>query len=142
MHYTLREPKTPHAVRRIPIPPKVALILRHWISFHRQSLFQLGIANPQHLLLLNRRGVLTRASSINTSYHQLQKHLGITPKYSTHTLRHTLASLMIGDKNVSINYISRYLGHASTMITEKYYIGLLPEQIEEFNNEALRVISE
>ncbi|TGD17554.1 site-specific integrase [Levilactobacillus suantsaiihabitans] len=141
-HYTLRVPKTPHAIRTIPIPPKVSLILRRWIAFHRQRLFQLGIANPQHFLLLNRRGVLTRAASINTSYHQLQKRLGIEPKYSTHTLRHTLASLMIADKGISINYISHYLGHANTMVTEKYYIGLLPEQVEEFDNQALRVISE
>ncbi|WP_341778684.1 tyrosine-type recombinase/integrase [Levilactobacillus sp. HBUAS70063] len=141
-HHTLRVPKTPHANRTIPIPPKVSQILRHWISFHRKRLFQLGIANPQHFLLLNRRGVLVRATNINSTYHQLQKRLGIEPKYSTHTLRHTLASLMIADKDISINYISQYLGHASVLVTEKYYIGLLPEQVEKFNTQALRVISE
>ncbi|WP_225430424.1 site-specific integrase [Levilactobacillus brevis] len=142
VHNQLKDPKTPHAKRTLPLPAKVMHLLQRWISYHRQELFRLGIANPQHFLLLNRRGVLTTAPNINASYHQLQKHLGMEAKFSTHTLRHTLASLMIADPEISINYISRYLGHASVMITEQYYIGLLPEQVEESNQQALRVISQ
>lgn len=52
------------------------------------------------------------------------------PKFSTHTLRHTLDSLMMADRDISLSYISRYIGHESTAITQKYYIGLLLEQIE------------
>ncbi|MFT9051279.1 MAG: hypothetical protein ABF434_08425, partial [Liquorilactobacillus nagelii] len=37
-------------------------------------------------------------------------------------------------------YVSRYLGHASVMITEKYYIGLLPEQVEVEAGKVLKVI--
>jgi len=141
-HQQLKEPKTAHAKRRVPVPAKVMAVLKRWISYHRQTLFRLGIANPDQLLLLNRRGILTKAANVNASYHQLQKRLDIEAKFSTHTLRHTLASLMIADSKISINYISHYLGHANVMITEKYYIGLLPEQVEASNQQALRVISQ
>ena len=142
VHQYLKQPKTKHAKRTVPLPPKAVAILQRWIGYHRAMLFKLGIANPQHFLLLNRRGRLPVAKNVNTSYHQLQSRLGIPPKFSTHTLRHTLASLMIADKDISINYISRYLGHANTMITERYYIGLLPEQAEQTDATVLRVLSQ
>ncbi|GEO70765.1 tyrosine-type recombinase/integrase [Levilactobacillus acidifarinae] len=141
-HQYLKEPKTEHAKRTLPLSAKALAILRQWIGYHRATLFKLGIANPQHFLLLNRRGRLPVAGNVNTSYHQLQIRLGITPKYSTHTLRHTLASMMITEKDISISYISRYLGHASTMITEKYYIGLLPEQETVGRQQVLAVINQ
>lgn len=142
VHQYLKQPKTKHAKRTVPLPPKAVVILQRWIGYHQAMLFKLGIANPQHFLLLNRRGRLPVAKNVNTSYHQLQSRLGIPPKFSTHTLRHTLASLMIADKDISINYISRYLGHANTMITERYYIGLLPEQAEQTDTTVLRVLSQ
>lgn len=141
-HQYLKEPKTEHVKRTLPLSPKALAILRQWIGYHRAILFKLGIANPQHFLLLNRRGRLPVAGNVNTSYRQLQIRLGITPKYSTHTLRHTLASMMITEKDISISYISRYLGHASTMITEKYYIGLLPEQEMVGRQQVLAVINQ
>ncbi|MFT8838025.1 tyrosine-type recombinase/integrase [Liquorilactobacillus satsumensis] len=58
-------------------------------------------------------------------------------KFSTHTMRHTLASMMLVTGEVSLAYISHYLGHANIMITQKYYIGLLPEQVE---NESAKVV--
>lgn len=141
-HQYLKEPKTEHVKRTLPLSPKALAILRQWIGYHRAILFKLGIANPQHFLLLNRRGRLPVAGNVNTSYRQLQIRLGITPKYSTHTLRHTLASMMITEKDISISYISQYLGHASTMITEKYYIGLLPEQEMVGRQQVLAVINQ
>ncbi|WP_053072811.1 tyrosine-type recombinase/integrase [Lactiplantibacillus herbarum] len=89
---------------------------------------------------INRHGRLPKAQNINASYHQLQKKLGIESKFSTHTFGHTLATLMIADKNISLVYISRYLGHASTAITQKYYIGLLPEQVVVEERKVLKVI--
>lgn len=140
-HQYLKGPKTSHAKRTLPLSAKLLGILRKWISYHRKMLFKLGITNPQHFLLVNRRGRLPDAKNVNASYHQLQIRLKIEPKFSTHTLRHTLASMMITESDISISYISRYLGHASTMITEKYYIGLLPEQEVIGRQQVLAVIS-
>ncbi|WP_172188527.1 site-specific integrase [Lentilactobacillus kribbianus] len=85
--------------------------------------------------------VNSQVRNINASYHQIQKRLGYDPKFSTHTFRHTIASLMLGDSKVSINYVSRYLGHANVGITQRYYVGLLPEQEDIEGDKAVKVIS-
>ncbi|GAY71965.1 site-specific integrase [Lentilactobacillus kosonis] len=136
----IKEPKTKYSKRTIPVPAKAMSVIHRWIAYHRQVLFRLGITNPDQFLLLNQYGKLPISRNINSSYHQLQKKLGYKPKFSTHTFRHTIASLMLGDSKVSINYVSKYLGHASVAITQKYYIGLLPEQREIEEAKAVRVL--
>ena len=139
-HNILKEPKTKHARRTIPLPEQVVHILEKWMSYQRRYVFREGVANPDQFILMNKRGRLPRAGSINAAYHQIQIKLGMEPKFSTQTFRHTLASLMVADENISMVYVSRYLGHASVMITEKYYIGLLPEQVEVEAGKVLKVI--
>ncbi|MFC6295781.1 tyrosine-type recombinase/integrase [Lactiplantibacillus daoliensis] len=112
------------------------------MRYHRQALFRNGVSNPDHFLLWNKEGRLPRSSSINTAYHQVQKKLGVEPKFSMHTLRHMLASLMVGSKDISLSYVSKYLGHASVLMTQKYYIGLLPEQVEVEAGKVAKVIAE
>ncbi|MDO7796496.1 tyrosine-type recombinase/integrase [Lactiplantibacillus plantarum] len=141
-HLVLKGTKTSHAERTIPLPNAVLNVLNRWIHYHRQVLFKSGIKNPDHFLLLNKYGILPNSKNINETYHQLQKRLGLPPKFSTHTLRHTLASLMVTSKDISIVYVSKYLGHASVMITQKYYIGLLPEQVDVEARKVLKVIAE
>lgn len=140
VHMILKEPKTQHAKRTIPVPEKVMNILKKWMRYQRTALLRYGIINERKFLLWGRDNRLPKAQNINASYHQIQVKLGMTPKFSTHTLRHTLASLMIADRDISLSYISRYLGHASTAITQKYYIGLLPEQVEVEASKVLKVI--
>lgn len=141
-HDVLKEPKTKHANRTIPIPKQVLVILEHWMKYQRQALFVKGITNPNHFILWGRDNRLPTSKGINASYHQLQIKLGLEPKFSTHTLRHTLASLMIMNRDISLTYVSRYLGHASVAITQQYYIGLLPEQVEVEASKVLKVIAE
>lgn len=112
------------------------------MRYHRQALFRNGVSNSDHLLLWDKEGRLPRASSINTAYHQVQKKIGMEPKLGTHTLRHRLASLMVGSKDISLSCVSKYLGHASVLITQKYYIGLLPEQVEVGAGKVAKVIAE
>ncbi|WP_223389447.1 tyrosine-type recombinase/integrase [Liquorilactobacillus hordei] len=142
VHEILKEPKTKHACRTIPIPSRVLDILEHWMKYQRQALFAKGITNSDHFVLWTRDNRLPLSKSINVSYHQLQVKMGMEPKFSTHTLRHTLASLMISNPDISLTYVSRYLGHSNTAITQKYYIGLLPEQVEIEAKKVIRVIVE
>ena len=77
------------------------------------------------------------------AYYQAQKKLSMEkPKFSTHTLRHTLASIMVGSKDISLSYVSKYLGHASILIMQKYYIGLLLEQVEVEAGKVTKVTAE
>jgi integrase len=49
-------------------------------------------------------------------------HRRLTP----HDLRHTAAAWMFANPDVNPLYVSRYLGHASTGVTDKVYAGLVP----------------
>jgi integrase len=137
MHNLFKEPKTKNSIRTVPVSREAMNKIVKWIEFHRRELFRRGVANPEQLLFQNRQAKLPYSNSINSAYHQLQKHLGMESKFSTHTMRHTLASMMLATGEVSLAYISHYLGHANIMITQKYYIGLLPEQVE---NESAKVV--
>lgn len=109
--------------------------------YHREELFKRGISNPDRLLMLNHRGELPRAVNINKSYRQIQLKLGIETSFSTHTLRHTLASILISDNKVSISYISKFLGHSNEILTRRYYIGLIPDKVHEEQEKTVRVIA-
>lgn len=134
------KPKTESGYRTIPVSRQAMKKIITWQNFHRRELFRRGIPNPGNLLFLNRQKNLPRASAINSCYHQLQLRLGIEAKYSTHTMRHTLASILLGSGEVSIQYISYFLGHANVAITQKYYIGLLPEQVEKEDQEVVKIV--
>lgn len=141
MRRTLKPTKTTNANRTIPISADLAKVLRHWIMYHREELFKRGISNPDRLLMLNHRGELPRAVNINKSYRQIQLKLGIETSFSTHTLRHTLASILIADNKVSISYISKFLGHSSELVTRRYYIGLIPDKVQEEQEKTVQVIA-
>ncbi|KRO15136.1 tyrosine-type recombinase/integrase [Lacticaseibacillus saniviri] len=137
LHETIKEPKTPSSIRQIQIAPEAMLVIHKWSMEHRKWLFQRGIPNPENLLFLNNQGELPRSRGLNAAYHQLQIRLGIEAKYSTHTIRHTLASLML-DNKINIAYISKFLGHSSVQITQQYYLSMLPDRMEQ---EALKAIN-
>ncbi|ATO56136.1 tyrosine-type recombinase/integrase [Loigolactobacillus coryniformis] len=136
----LRSPKTKNANRVVPVPEVLMKRVRIWILEHRSALYRKGIDNPNGYIMFNGHAKFPKASSINKSYHHLQKKLGIVGGYSTHTLRHTLASLLITDNAVSVAYVSKYLGHSSELITRKYYLGLIPEQIAVEQAKVVKVI--
>ncbi|KRN88030.1 tyrosine-type recombinase/integrase [Ligilactobacillus acidipiscis] len=139
-HLMFGKPKTESGYRTIPVSRQAMKKIITWQNFHRRELFRRGIPNPGNLLFLNRQKNLPRASAINSCYHQLQLRLGIEAKFSTHTMRHTLASILLGSGEVSIQYISYFLGHANVAITQKYYIGLLPEQVEKEDQEVVKIV--
>jgi len=141
LHKLMKEPKTEKAKRSVPVTPQVMVKIRRWVTQHKQWLLAKGITNPERYLMWNKHGHLPDAKNLNASYHQLQVRLGIEAKFSTHTLRHTIASLMIS-QGISLSYVSAFLGHASTVITQTYYIGLLPDTVKEEQDKALAVLDQ
>lgn len=139
-HKIIKTPKTKNAVRTIPISAQMMNRLSQWVMFHRKALFQRGVPNPDRLLFLKYDKRLPHAGGINKTYQQIQYSLGYEPIFSTHTLRHTLASILIRDQKVSVAYISKFLGHSSELVTRKYYLGLIPEAVEEERDKAVEVI--
>ena len=142
LNQELRPPKTPHAVRDVPMTSWLVATLISWNTKHNAWLAATGITNPKKLLFLMEDGRLPRATGVNYCYHRLQKELGFKTLFSTHTLRHFLVSQMIQNPNITLTYVSRFLGHSSETITQHYYLGLIPDEIDSQQNQVANVIAD
>ena len=134
------DPKTERSKRTIPAPATVMDKIHKWLHVQKIELFKRGIRNDDEFLFLGAKGKLPRVSSVNRSYQTLQRDLGYRTRYTTHTIRHTLASLMLEDPDIPLAYISRYLGHASESVTKKYYLGVIPDHVGKLEQDTLSVI--
>lgn len=71
---------------------------------------------------------------------KLLKQLEIT-KTTFHGLRDTHASFLFS-KDISIDYISRRLGHNSILTTQNYYLELMPEKKHQQDADALNLLND
>ncbi|MGQ5521374.1 site-specific integrase [Enterococcus gallinarum] len=70
----------------------------------------------------------------------LLKKLGLS-KTTFHGLRDTHASFLFS-KDISIDYISRRLGHNSILTTQNYYLELMPEKKHQQDADALSLLND
>lgn len=139
---TCVDPKTEHSNRTIPVPKPVLDRIHAWLHFQKVNLFRHGKSNKQGFVFMRVDGRLISVTGINSTYQTLQRHLGYNTKYYTHTIRHTLASLMLENPEIPLPYISRYLGHASEDVTRKYYLGVVPDHVEQLTASTIDVIDD
>lgn len=71
---------------------------------------------------------------------QLLKKIGIS-KTTFHGLRDTHASFLFA-KEISLDYISRRLGHNSILTTQNYYLELMPEKKHQQDADALELLND
>lgn len=134
----VHQPKTPNAVRNVPITPEANNVLQSWISERLQA----GVVNPKAYLFMNEKGRLPRATGVNRYFRLLQKHLGFTQVYSVHKLRHFIGSQLIASGAVSVLYVSKMLGHSNPGITQKFYLDVIPDEMQEQRMAARRAIED
>ncbi|MCD8914178.1 site-specific integrase [Staphylococcus simulans] len=79
--------------------------------------------------------VITNAS-VNKALNNACKKLGIK-SITTHALRHTHASVLIHN-GYSVQYISKRLGHSSTLVTQSVYLHLLEETYEREDKQFIK----
>lgn len=78
-------------------------------------------------------------STLNSRLFNYCKLLNVK-KISIHSLRHTYASLLLTN-GVSIESISKYLGHSDTTVTQKVYLHLTKEMANKDDLEALKILN-
>lgn len=139
-HRVLKVTKTKAAERIVPVSNECLGLIKSWSKVQSEGLKEAGVSNADQFVLMNKNGRLPVANSINASYHQVQKKLKIPAKYSTHAIRHQVASLIV-KRGLSVAFASHLLGHSSTTITERYYVDLLPQQLEAANRKVVDVIN-
>lgn len=120
---TVGTTKTPNSVRKLPVQSKVLQKMKNWRYLGHTT--QDG--SNGKLFFQTFDGRFLQPASINACYQGLQKKLKIAGNYSIHTVRHTIASLLL-EKGADIVQVSRLLGHSSPKITATYYLGLTPDK--------------
>lgn len=62
-------------------------------------------------------------------------------KTTFHGLRDTHASFLFSDDRISIDYISKRLGHSNILTTQQYYLQLMPEKKHQQDADALDLLN-
>ncbi|PTJ41329.1 site-specific integrase [Staphylococcus simulans] len=83
-----------------------------------------------------KNGSIITNASVNKALNNAGKKLGIK-SITTHALRHTNASVLIHN-GYSIQYISKRLGHSSTLVTQSVYLHLLEETYEREDKQFIK----
>jgi integrase len=120
------DPKTERAKRSIPLPPSVARRLRE----HKERAFGLGRAKGDDFVFASETGGPLQARNlIRRGLGKAIEGAGLDgdgPSIRWHDLRHTYASVLIG-QGIDVVYVSRRLGHSSPATTLAIYAHLWAE---------------
>jgi integrase len=118
-------PKTPAALREIPLLPQLAALLRqHKTASRFTAPSDYVFATRQGTPLLH-RNVARRAFTRAVSDAGLQRNAAARVRF--HDLRHTFASHLIVDVRLDVAQVSRILGHARTSMTLDTYTHLFEQ---------------
>jgi integrase len=128
----LAPPKTKQSQRRIKLGPNVVETLRAHRARQAQQRLSAGPVwdDTLDLVFANEVGRPIEAQNlIARSFHPLLKRAGLPP-VRFHDLRHTAATLMLG-QGINPKIVSERLGHASIGITLDIYSHVLPDMQDQ-----------
>jgi integrase len=108
----LGPPKSPSAVRHVPIRPRLSTLLEHHLAEHLEP-------NPWQLLFCRRHKPILPIWFHTTIYAPAIKQAGL-PHVRFHDLRHTFVSHCAA-AGVPLAKIARWVGHSNTQVTEHYF---------------------
>jgi integrase len=118
---TYSEPKTPAALRQVPLAPEMAEHkLASNYSGDEQPVFASATGQP-----LNHRNVAQRGFEAAAGDGGLLA--DGQPRVTVHDLRHAFASIMI-ERGLSSTVLARVMGHRDATTTERKYIHLFNRQ--------------
>lgn len=118
-------------IHTIPLNDGVISILKRWYGRHDRFVFGLlhdafDLSDDEEL----KRMRLNKNRSILTSLKTLGDKIGLPFNLTMHVARHTFAVWAL-NRGVDVHKISRLMGHASIIATEKVYAQFLPSTLED-----------
>lgn len=123
--------KTDTAARTVKVSKDDMLVIQDYLKL---------LPRNMRGLVFRRKGVRIHQSSFNRDLKILCNRLGVK-KITQHAIRHTHSSILIKE-GVSIDYISKRLGHKDIMTTQKTYSHLLQDMKKVEESKATQAIAE
>lgn len=93
------------------------IVIQEWLKLRKQLQLSLNDHGP---LFANSKGMCLSTRAIQKRVKLAYAKSGLPPHLSTHSLRHTYASLLLASGKVSLATVRDNLGHSSITITNLY----------------------
>lgn len=137
----LEEPKTKNSRRTIPLNASTMNLLKKWRAIQRTDMLQLGFntMKNEQLVFANLENGFIQLTQPRLWMQRITKRSGL-PNLSPHSLRHTFATLLIG-QGVNFKTVSELLGHSSVSMTLDTYSGVYQEAKTETINLLEKVLN-
>lgn len=133
--------KNKSSIRDIDIPKELAELLIKLRHEQQETNIAQGYRDEKQLVFRDMQHILLRNKAVNKVLRALESDLNIHPAITFHGLRHTHVSYLIA-QGVSIEYISKRLGHANTTITQRVYTHLLEDSRKQQVEATLKALSQ
>lgn len=127
----LEEPKTKGSKRTLPLDEETISVLRTWRKEQRAEMLQLGFntMDVKQLVFSDLENGFIELDRPNTWLQRTCKRAKV-PVLTSHALRHTFATILIG-QGVNFKTVSELLGHATVAMTLDIYTGVYQEDKKE-----------
>jgi len=114
--------------RRVRLTRRAAAALKDHRKRQLEERMRLaGLWQNQGLVFASETGSLLNPSNLrNRSFKRIKAHAGVREDLRFHDLRHTCATLLLGE-GVNAKVVSEMLGHTSVTITLNTYFHVLPD---------------
>jgi integrase len=116
---TFKKPKTKSSVRTVDLSKDLVHELKLWKLKCPPS--------DRDLVIASDRGRPVRRRTVSAFLRDILKELKIEKKLSSHSFRHTFASLLLADRT-PVPEVSHRLGHKNPKITMETYAHFIPEE--------------
>jgi integrase len=126
----LAEPKTPKALRRVPLSPDLVAFLK------KRKLASRFSQDEDFVFASNVGGPLSHRNVQRRGFEAARDLAELSPDLTFHDLRHAFASIA-AHRGVPLNVLSAVMGHTNVGVTQKVYIHLYGRQEAE---EAFRAV--
>lgn len=129
----ITSPKTHQSIRDVYIQDDLLLLLQH-AKLYSKELKLINNVKNDYFFVAKNGGIIQYAA-----YSKFIRHASETSlkrRIKVHALRHTHASLLLAE-GISIDTISRRLGHEDSRITKEIYLHIT-EKLKNRDNEAIR----
>ncbi|MCP9333718.1 site-specific integrase [Lentilactobacillus hilgardii] len=137
---TFEKTKNSSSIRTLSIDPTLLTMLQKWKLISDHHMLKVGFKNPMNLVFYTPFHRPLYNSMVNNDLKKICRK-NLSREISFHGLRHSHASYLIA-KGISVQYVSKRLGHKSIGTTQNVYIHFLKAAETKENEQAQKMLNE